>query len=329
MESIENVIRGAYELGALATSEEGARSTCCAAEALAGPDLRIDAGRHRPHSGRRRLDPRAPGHRSARPRRRAHLRLARRRRVVDHASGLGDRAGQPTSCCSFSIEASADQLGVLFLAATAPARRRRARAGSRAPRGRRGSRRDGRAGRESPRRRLRRRAPARRSGRAASKHSSQPISGSAGPRSRPSACLRSGRSITAPPAVVERQAAVVQMPAQLAARVVQGLVERAARRAEPLGEDVDRHAVQRQRDEHAPLVRRQHLGDRLLHRREELALLGLLVGLEAGAREQAPVLRLERHLAALPGAPAELDRRLEQGELVGPGREAARAAEVV
>ena len=76
-------------------------------------------------------------------------------------------------------------------------------------------------------------------------------------------------------------------------------------------------------------MRRQHLADRVLQRVQELALLGLGGGLEACAREEAPGLGLERHLASLPGALPQLDRRLEQGELVDPGREAARAAEVV
>ena len=69
------------------------------------------------------------------------------------------------------------------------------------------------------------------------------------------------------------------MPAQLPPGVVQGLVERAAVCAQAFGEDVDRDAVEGQRDENAPLVRRQNFGDRALQRLEQLALLGLGVGL--------------------------------------------------
>src|ERR687896_68106 len=100
------------------------------------------------------------------------------------------------------------------------------------------------------------------------------------------------------------------MRTQLAPRVVQGLVEGAAGRLQPLSEDVDRYAVQRERDQHPPLVGRQYLSDRALQRREELALLELGVRLKTGAREQAPRLGLERHLAPLPGAPAQLHRGL-------------------
>ena len=44
---------------------------------------------------------------------------------------------------------------------------------------------------------------------------------------------------------------------------------------------------------------------------------------------RAPSPRLQRHLAPLPRPPAQLHGRLQQRELVGPGREAAVAAEVV
>ena len=174
------------------------------------------------------------------------------------------------------------------------------------------------------------RARARRSGRGRRSTRSQLTSGPAGPSSRPSACLRSGLSITCllQPSV-ERRARVGEPPPQLAARVVQRLVERAARRREPLGEHVDRDAVERERDEHAALMRRQALLDRLLQGLQELALLGRLVRSERAAREERPGLRLERHLPSLPGPAAQLDARLEQGELVHPGAEAARAAEVV
>src|SRR5204863_3865161 len=84
-----------------------------------------------------------------------------------------------------------------------------------------------------------------------------------------------------------------------------------------------------QRDEDVALVRRQRLGDRALERREQLALLGFGVGTELRAREEAPGLRLERDLAALPGPLPQLHRRLEERELVDPRAEAAGAAEVV
>src|SRR5688572_505993 len=101
------------------------------------------------------------------------------------------------------------------------------------------------------------------------------------------------------------------MLSQLAPRVVQGLVERSAIRVQALSENVDRNAVQGERDEDAALVRRQHLGDRALQLGEQLALLGLCVRLEVGAREQLPAFGLERYLASLPRALPELDRSLE------------------
>ena len=119
------------------------------------------------------------------------------------------------------------------------------------------------------------------------------------------------------------------MLAELAACVVQGLVERAARRAEPVGEDVDGHSVQRERDEDAPLVGRQDVVNPAADSRQQLALLGLGIRLEPLAGEEAPLLGLERDLPPLPGAFSEPDRSFEQRELVGPRREAARAAEAV
>ena len=80
--------------------------------------------------------------------------------------------------------------------------------------------------------------------------------GAAGPSSRSSACSRSDRFMVLLHCF-EREPALFEMFAQLLPRVVHGLVERAAIRAEPLGEHVDRNAVQRERDEHAPLMRRQ------------------------------------------------------------------------
>ena len=67
----------------------------------------------------------------------------------------------------------------------------------------------------------------------------------------------------------------------------------------------------------------------LLDRRQELRLLDLLIGLEADAREEIPPVLLHRHLALLPGAPAQLHGCLVERELVGPRREPAEPAEVV
>ena len=74
---------------------------------------------------------------------------------------------------------------------------------------------------------------------------------------------------------------VVEVAAKLPASVVERLVERAATRVEAVCEDVDRHAVQRERDEHAALVRRQDVLDRVLQRREQLSSAPLPV---SGAR---------------------------------------------
>src|SRR3712207_9596387 len=102
------------------------------------------------------------------------------------------------------------------------------------------------------------------------------------------------------------------MSAQLPTGVVQGLVERISVRVQPLCQHVDRNAVERKRHEHAPLMRRQEIADRVLQRVEQLALLSRLVGLEVDTREEAPGLRLERDLTALPGAAPQLDGRLQQ-----------------
>src|SRR6266536_3166808 len=119
------------------------------------------------------------------------------------------------------------------------------------------------------------------------------------------------------------------MLSQLPPGVVQRLVERAAVRVQPLGQDVDRDAVDGQCNEDTLLVRRQYLGNRALESLDQLVLLGLGIGQESGAREQAPALWLERHFPPLPGTFSQLDGRFEQGELVCPGREATQAAEVV
>src|SRR3712207_7470436 len=52
-----------------------------------------------------------------------------------------------------------------------------------------------------------------------------------------------------------------------------------------------------------------------------LSQLGRRRGSRGCGRERAPVVGLERDLAALPRAPSQLHRRLEQRELVRPGRE--------
>ena len=75
--------------------------------------------------------------------------------------------------------------------------------------------------------------------------------------------------------------------------------------------------------------RREGALDPLLNGVQGLPLLDLRLGTGRRRREDIPRLRLEGHLAALPGALAELHGRLEQGELVHPRREPARSAEVV
>ena len=98
-----------------------------------------------------------------------------------------------------------------------------------------------------------------------SKHSSHPTSGAAGPRSRPYHLIDLG--------TLGHRSPSREVLSQLATRVVQRLVEGAAGGRQAIGEDVDRNAVQRERDEHATLVRRQHVGDRNLQRREQLAVV--------------------------------------------------------
>ncbi len=60
-----------------------------------------------------------------------------------------------------------------------------------------------------------------------------------------------------------------------------------------------------------------------------LGCFGVFVGSRALVGDQRPVCGIERDLAVLPGASAELDAGFEQRELVGPGGEAALTAEVV
>ena len=120
-----------------------------------------------------------------------------------------------------------------------------------------------------------------------------------------------------------------QMAAQAATGVVQGLVERAAGRLQPLREHVDGNLVERERDQDAPLVRRERRPDAVADRAEQLALLRLVLRKRPGAREDAPGLVLDGDLAALPGSAPDFHRCLVEGELVGPGGEAAPAAVVV
>jgi hypothetical protein len=122
---------------------------------------------------------------------------------------------------------------------------------------------------------------------------------------------------------------VVEVTAELLPRVVQRLVKSTSAGVQAFGENVDRHAVERERNEDVTLVRRQRALDPAVQRRQELALLGLLLRREPGAREQSPALGFERRLPSLPRASAQLDRRFEQRELVRPGRKSTCATEAI
>ena len=115
------------------------------------------------------------------------------------------------------------------------------------------------------------------------------------------------------------------MGTQLLPGVVQGLVERAAGGALALGEHVDRHAVERERDED---VRWRRSGPSRSPRGSPRAGRPARRPRPARARGSS-TLRLERapRGPATPGA--DLHGRLEQRELVRPGREPAPALEVV
>src|SRR5438132_1717616 len=203
-------------------------------------------------------------------------------------------------------------------------RARAARGGFRAPPRTRGSRRGARAGRGRERRRERRRARARRTGRAA--RSTR--------RSRaPARCCRAGAGWSGRERVrslvrlrESRRGHVISQPP---ACVVEHLVERIPVRAEALCEHVDGHALEDGRDEDLTLPRGQRRADALADRLEQCGALGIVLGAGPRVGEALPMLRLERHLAVSPGAPAHLHRCLEQRELVRPGAEAALAAEVV
>ena len=110
---------------------------------------------------------------------------------------------------------------------------------------------------------------------------------------------------------------------------MQCLVEGTARRVQALGENVDRHIVESDGDQDLALVARELFVDGIPHGAEQLVRLRLAVRGSTAVCHQSPVLGVECDLAAVPGSPARLGARLEQGELVGPGREAARAAIVV
>src|SRR5205823_8081828 len=62
---------------------------------------------------------------------------------------------------------------------------------------------------------------------------------------------------------------------------------------------------------------------------QKLRVLELGVGVCGWGGDGGPRLRLDRNLPALPGAAPELDRRLEEGELVRPRGEPALAAEAI
>ncbi len=95
MARLEDVVRGAYDLGALGATDDGAALYAARGwQRWRGPTSVVTPQRDRPHPGRRRGGPRAPRRRAARPRRDPDLRLARRRRLVKdpdapHASHAG------------------------------------------------------------------------------------------------------------------------------------------------------------------------------------------------------------------------------------------------
>ena len=169
---------------------------------------------------------------------------------------------------------------------------------SRAPRGRRGSRRGARAYRGRARPRCARPPPGRRTRRAAEALLTRDL-----PAVRAQQPFelrvfhRSPSSGSANPAAASSRA-------QLAARVVQRLVERAARRAEALGEHVDRHLVQRERDEHRALVRRERSSPRVAAPPSARPLDGILGGRRAvgEARASAPARAPPRVPATRAGA---------------------------
>src|SRR4029453_8776758 len=83
------------------------------------------------------------------------------------------------------------------------------------------------------------------------------------------------------------------------------------------------------RPQYLSLVRGQGSLDRRPQGIERLRSLELLVGGAAALSEPLPTLGVEHDLPPLPSAPPKLHSGLKQGELVGPGSEAARAAKVI
>jgi hypothetical protein len=77
------------------------------------------------------------------------------------------------------------------------------------------------------------------------------------------------------------------------------------------------------------VVRRQGFGDHALLRVDLLGRFDHGFGRQRLVGDRRRGVEFERHLAVTPGAPPNLHRDLEQGELVGPGREAAYAAALV
>src|SRR3954447_21420640 len=93
------------------------------------------------------------------------------------------------------------------------------------------------------------------------------------------------------------QTLCLEMRAELPPRIVESLVQSAARRAQPVGQDVDRDAVERDRDQHAALMRRELAADGVTDGANELALLRA-VGHAQAAIDQSRLVRVvERHLA--------------------------------
>jgi aminoglycoside 2'-N-acetyltransferase I len=93
MDALGHVLRGAYELGALGATDAGAgvyeRRGWRRWE---GPTSALTPDGHRAHARRRRRGLRAPAGLAAGLRRRAHVRLARRRRVVIYGSRSRSRS---------------------------------------------------------------------------------------------------------------------------------------------------------------------------------------------------------------------------------------------
>ena len=124
--------------------------------------------------------------------------------------------------------------------------------------------------------------------------------------------------------------AAARLRAQLAPGVEEVLVDGVAVGAQLQREDVDGDVVERDRHEDLALARRQVLLDRRRQRGQLLAALGLLARLgreRSGSCSHDEILGARR--VPLPRVPRDLAGDLEDHELVGPGREAAEALEVV